>query len=261
MSRLIDELPSALGCFSEIHEWIRSQNCILFLDYDGTLTPIVSHPQDAFLSSSMRRVLMSLSKIFKVAIISGRDLKDLKDHIGIEELFYAGSHGYDISGPGNLHREYPEAEAMIPLLNQAEQKMRRLVPLFQNAYLERKRYSVALHYRNISTNEKEAFINTVKEISQQFDRLKLTYGKKVMELHPHLDWDKGKALLWITNYLNENNFRLYVGDDLTDEDAFRVLRNRGVSIVVGEERRESLAKYSLKDPHEVQKFLENLVEG
>jgi trehalose-phosphatase len=87
-------------------------------------------------------------------------------------------------------------------------------------------------------------------------------GKKVYELQPDIDWDKGKTVLWLLQILGleqANVLPIYIGDDRTDEDAFRAIRDRGAGILVSERPRASAASYLLKDPTEVQQFLRELV--
>ena len=92
-------LLNAFDKFDEISHHFSGKKILLFLDYDGTLTPIVSDPQQAHLSSMMRTQLEELKHHFITGIISGRSLEKVKNFIGINGIFYAGSHGFDISGP------------------------------------------------------------------------------------------------------------------------------------------------------------------
>jgi trehalose-phosphatase len=95
----------------------------------------------------------------------------------------------------------------------------------------------------------------------QFSQYKLTSGKKVFELRPSIDWHKGKAVQVITNEIYGNtadSYPVYIGDDLTDEDAFRAIKGWGAGILVGVEGQPTLADYSLKDTTEVGEFIERL---
>src|SRR6266702_419109 len=161
-------IPSALDRLDKIIAPPRGKRFAVFLDYDGTLTPIVDHPEDAWLSDSMRQVLRELTARVPVAIRSGRDLDDVRRRID---------------------------------------------------------------------------------------------GKKVFELLPAIEWDKGKAVLWLLEALaleRENVRPIYIGDDSTDEDAFRALKERGVGILVSEQPQPTAAIYSLKNPAEVEGFLRAL---
>src|SRR6267142_5502760 len=91
-------IPSALEHVQEIAR--RGDRLAVFLDYDGTLTPIVSHPEDAWLPDSMRQTLQSLAARVPVAILSGRDLDDVRGRVLVDGIVYAGSHGFDIAGAG-----------------------------------------------------------------------------------------------------------------------------------------------------------------
>src|SRR5690606_15157717 len=103
-------LPSALEHLDEIAQWWSDRPLAVFLDYDGTLTPIVPHPADAFLTPEMRRMIAALAERFPVAVISGRDRPDVAARVGLGTLYYAGSHGLDIAGPSVSHTA-PGAEA------------------------------------------------------------------------------------------------------------------------------------------------------
>src|ERR1700745_4370152 len=104
-------IPSAL---ENVHEIARSgKQLAVFLDYDGTLTPIVRHPEDAWLSDSMQQTLRSLAARMPVAILSGRDLDDVRGRVLVDGIVYAGSHGFDIAGAGGLPREI--GDATLPL--------------------------------------------------------------------------------------------------------------------------------------------------
>ena len=92
-------LPSALQRVNDIYGRLAGRTMAVFLDYDGTLTPIVRRPEDAELSQSMRQIIGRLAEHCPVAIVSGRDLQDVRSVVGVDRLYYAGSHGFDIDGP------------------------------------------------------------------------------------------------------------------------------------------------------------------
>ena len=102
----------------------------------------------------------------------------------------------------------------------------------------------------------------VNKVAAQHPQLRLLVGKKVYELQPDIDWNKGQALLWLLEMISSEPreiFPIYVGDDLTDEDAFRVIKQCGLGIVVSEEPRPTAARYALKTPAEVDRFLHKIV--
>lgn len=229
----------------------------LFLDFDGTLTPIVARPEDVNFSSQMRSLIQELSQKFPLAIISGRDLAFLQKTFDLETIYYAGSHGLDMAGP-SFRKVVPQAEKLVPKLDQLEDKIQAVIHKFQGGQLERKRFSIAVHYRNVKEEEVEAFCQEIKKIKDE--HLKWKYGKKFLELYPLIDWDKGKAVLVLLEEMKiRNPFPIYIGDDLTDEDAFKVIRE-GMGIVILEEERESSAEFQLADLDEVKEFLQKLNE-
>ena len=251
-------LPSALEHVQEI-AGPGDRSLAIFLDYDGTLTPIVSHPEKAFLSDSMRQTLRTLATQAQVAILSGRELEDVRKRVAIDGIVYAGSHGFDIARPRRLRRQ--EAIEFSPALDAAEKELREKLAGIAGALIERKRFSIATHYRKLNENDFPKLERVVSEVAARHRELRRMEGKKVYELLPRTDWDKGKAVLWLLERLGLERAGarpIYIGDDRTDEDAFRALQQRGVGIVVSEEPRATAANYSLKDPTEVKRFLREL---
>jgi trehalose-phosphatase len=249
-------LPSALEHVQEI-AGAGDRSLAIFLDYDGTLTPIVSHPEKAFLSDSTRQTLRTLATRAPVAILSGRELADVRKRVGIDGIVYAGSHGFDIAGSRGLRRQ--EATKFLPALDAAEKELREKLAGIAGALIERKRFSIAAHYRNVNESDFPELERAVSEVAVRHRELRTMEGKKVYELLPNMDWDKGKAVLWLLEDLGlERPNPIYIGDDRTDEDAFRALEQHGVGILVSEEPRATAASYSLKDPAEVERFLREL---
>jgi len=262
LKRSADTLPSAVECFEEIAERLEGMRAALFLDYDGTLTPIVDRPEEAKLAPPVKRALKALCERCVVAIISGRDLDDVRSRVGIRNLFYAGSHGFDIAGPETMHLQNQQGLDRLPALAKAEQMLRDRVHRICGAQVERKRFGVAVHYRNVAAKNSEWVKGVVEEVAASFPALRRTEGKKVYELQPGIEWNKGKALTWLLDALHLDGpdvLPLYVGDDATDEDAFKVVSERGVGIVVEEASRETLAHYVLANPEEMQVFLDRLL--
>jgi trehalose 6-phosphate phosphatase len=251
-------IPSALEHVDKIAR--SGGRLAVFLDYDGTLTPIVSHPADAWLTDSMRDTLRSVAARVPVAILSGRDLDDVRGRVLLDGIVYAGSHGFDIAGAGGLRREL--GAAYLPMLHAAEMKLREALDDIPGAQLERKHFSVAAHYRNV--NEEDAFrvAQAVDAVAAKHRELRKIDGKKVYELLPDIDWNKGKAVIWLLETLELERgkaFPIFIGDDRTDEDAFSALEKRGIGILVSEEPQETAASYCLKDPEEVERFLEEVI--
>jgi len=147
----------------------------------------------------------------------------------------------------------------LPALDFAEKEIQEKLAGIPGALIERKCFSIAAHYRKVNERDFHKLERAVSEVAARYQELRMIDGKKVYELLPNIDWDKGKAVLWLLEKLGlERPNPIYIGDDRTDEDAFRALEQRGVGIVVSEEPRATAANYSLKDPTEVERFLREL---
>ena len=235
-----------------------SGHVAVFLDYDGTLTPIVDHPEDAWLSDSMRGTLRELAAQMPVAILSGRDLDDVRRRVDVDGIVYAGSHGFDIAAPG-LRREL--GADFLADLDLAERQLREALDDIVGAQLERKRFSVAAHYRHVNENDVTEVARAVETVAARHCNLRRMNGKKVYELLPDIEWHKGKAVIWLLDMLGLERAGvrpIYIGDDTTDEAAFRAVEQSGVGILVDEQSQTTAARYSLKDPAEVERFLRAL---
>ncbi|MFW5723457.1 MAG: trehalose-phosphatase [Halochromatium sp.] len=236
----------------------------LFLDYDGTLTPIVERPEDAHLSTSMRRALREAAQRMPLALISGRDLDDVRSLVGLEQVIYAGSHGFHIRGP-ELRLERPEGMDALDDLDRAANAIEERLENVDGVRIERKRFAVAVHVRQVSDADLPRVQEAVDQARRNVDGLRKTAGKRVFELRPDVDWDKGRAVRWLLSELKLDGpdvLPLYLGDDETDEDAFRALRQiGGIGILVAEDARPSAADYRLRTPDEVEALLRHLTGG
>jgi trehalose 6-phosphate phosphatase len=254
-------IPSALDHIDEIVAAAGGKRPAVFLDYDGTLAHIVSHPQDAWLSDSMRQTLRLLAARVPVAILTGRDLDDVRGRVLVDGIVYAGSHGFDIAGAGGLRREL--GAAYLSVLDTAEAQLREALDEIPGAQLERKHFSVAAHYRNVTENDACKVALAVETVAAKHRELRRMDGKKVYELLPDIDWNKGKAMLWLLEILGldgRNALPIYIGDDRTDEDAFRALEKRGAGILVSEHPQLTTASYWLNNPEEVEGFLQKITD-
>ena len=259
---IIDNLPSALEKKDAIFFQLREKTAVIFLDYDGTLTPIVETPEKAILTRKHRKELEHLAMHYTVAVISGRDLNDVQKMVGIGNLAYAGSHGFDISGPGGSYRNQEIGMPYLDALDNAEKELKEKTADISGSRIERKKFAIAVHYRQVQENDVDTVIKRFDEVSDHYSDLKKSTGKKVIELRPNVDWDKGKALTYMMDILFTDSTRIipfYIGDDITDEDAFEAIKDNGISIVVGNGTRSTAAKYRLNDPEEVFFFLQELV--
>jgi len=258
----IDDLPDGMDCLGQITQ-AKFRELAVFIDYDGTLSPIVERPEDADLSDSTRAAVDALAKHCKVAIVSGRDLADVRERVGLEDLIYAGSHGFDIAGPGGLHMVSDQAESFLPALDQAEKQLHERLDSVDGAFVERKKFSIAIHYRRVAERSHQRVKDAVKEVAGLHENLRQGFGKMVLELQPKMEWHKGKAILWLLETLklnNEQTLPVYLGDDITDEDAFRALPEHGIGIAVKGGDHSTAARFSLRDTDEVREFLSRLAK-
>lgn len=236
----------------------------IFLDYDGTLTPIVPRPEDAIISREMKTTLQNLAKAFTVAIVTGRDKEDVQNLVGLKELIYAGSHGYIISGPDGLFMEHPKSKEIIPKLDEIEKEVtRELKEKTQGTQVDRKRYAIGLHFRNARPEDEKTVKQLAEKMIQKYPGHKTGEGKKIVEIKPDIDWHKGKAVEWIMDALGISNQKnitpVFIGDDITDEDAFKTLKNKGIGILVGGHGQKTHASYALKNVYQVKVLFERLL--
>jgi len=256
--------PSVLREWSAMERRMAGRRPALFLDYDGTLTPIVSRPELAVLTDDARATLRRLASALPTAIISGRGREDVQALVGLDELAFAGSHGFDIVGPGGAQVDHRVAEWVEPVMAEVARRLKPTVSEIDGALLEPKRYSVAVHFRLVSEAELQRVEAAVDAIVDADDRLKKAYGKKVFEIRPDIDWDKGKALLFLLGALGLDRpdvVPFYIGDDVTDEDAFAVLEDRGIGILVSEVPRPTKATFWVQAPWEVYAVFERLLDA
>ena len=260
---LLEKPRSALDNLDEIEQQLRQCHLALFTDYDGTLTPIVPRPEGALLSEEMRSLLQELATRGTVAVISGRDLADVQNLVKLENLYYAGSHGFDIAGAGGMQRQQEEAQACLPDLDAAEKELRDHLKEISGVRVERKHFAIAVHYREVAESDIPPVEDIVNEVLPQHPRLRKRGGKKIFELQPDIPWDKGRAVCWLLEQLNLNPSKvlpIYIGDDRTDEDAFQALNKlHGISIYVGAPDELTHADYCLQDPEEVKQFFQALL--
>lgn len=236
---------------------------VFFLDYDGTLTPIVSRPEDAKISQEMRDVVKTLCEKYTVAIVSGRFREDVQGLLGIDGLVYAGSHGFDILGP-DIEMINPDAQKTIPVIASMVDKVKAELGAIEGVIIEDKKFSLAVHYRLVDEDKHfEKIQSFCQSLVEPFDNLRLMHGKKVFEILPALDWDKGKAVRFVLKALGyswDEVAAVYIGDDTTDEDAFRMVKTRGLAVLVSEEERPSVADFTVDSPLALQKLFEKLID-
>ena len=263
----IEDLPHALINQEQLARRLGDAPPAVFLDYDGTLTPIVERPQDAIISDRMRESVRNLASRCTVCVVSGRDRQVVQNLMGIHDLVVAGSHGFDIWSPETGTIEHSAASGFEELLVRVTAQLEEALGSIDGTVVEPKRASVAAHYRLASESGRQQTRDVVEHLlAEQPDELKVTPGKMVYEIQPKLDWNKGRAVLHLLAVLGleHGEVPIYVGDDITDEHAFEALTGRGIGVIVAsasdpEERsRPTAADFVLESVDEVGRFLDSL---
>ncbi len=258
------DLPDAFEVIRELHDeaGLDGPDLCIFLDYDGTLTPIVERPEDAVLDPEMRRRLQAVAARFRTAVISGRGLDDLVGRVGVDDIFYAASHGFELRHPSGAERANEAAEAAAARLDELVARLEAGLGGTAGIQLEHKRFGLAVHYRRAAADAGARVEQSVRAAAADFPELALKTGKKVFEFVPALDWDKGKALEYILEASGLGRgtaYPVFLGDDVTDEDAFRAIDDWGCGIAVGRDGpRDTFAYFLLDDVAAVGRFLEAL---
>mmetsp|Transcript_15230 Transcript_15230/g.30850 ORF Transcript_15230/g.30850 Transcript_15230/m.30850 type:complete len:365 (-) Transcript_15230:328-1422(-) len=323
--------PNALKNFHDIEKLLEDRRLAIFLDYDGTLTPIVDDPSEAKISTNMRDVVAKVANRFPTAIITGRSISAITNFVKLNSVFYAGSHGFDIRAPGGEKVIAQVGEEYLPLLQKTCKELRKLLKAFPGSLVEDNKYAISAHYRRVDPRHWEKMERIVDdEVAKSAGKLKKGHGKMVFEIRANCDWHKGKAVRHLLTRISpakfsraaelrtptllsegknkhknlsvlkrkhdlpsvkkvvvvarpssptkkrrtqaEQNieskepseFAIYIGDDTTDEDAFRELATsgRGIGIRVlskgSEGGQQTAAAFTLRNVGEVQSLLEML---
>lgn len=242
---------------------------LLFLDYDGTLAPIAPTPEGAILPFENKLLLQRLSRMssYQTVIISGRAISDIKQKVGIPGIIYCGNHGWEIEGV-DIRFESLLSPDISAMMESIKYELAAKLSDIQGAFVEDKGKTLTVHYRQVA-QEKETLVKRLSHQTwqnyQRQNRIRISPGKKVLEVRPPLDWDKGKAALWISRKQEilrgqGNVLPIYIGDDAGDEEAFKAFREKGMTVLVSEENVPTAAEYRFKNTSEVTQFLKRLVE-
>ncbi|KAJ9553045.1 hypothetical protein OSB04_017090 [Centaurea solstitialis] len=276
------EHPSALSLFHQMISASRGKQIVIFLDYDGTLSPIVSDPERAFMSDEMREAVRDVSNCFPTAIISGRSRQKVFDFVKLTKVYYSGSHGMETMGPAPKNKSYDKkyhqrsfddegnefiifqpAQDFLPAVRKILHELTERMKNIQGVTIEDNKFCLSVHHRHVKDEDYGRVEEEVQSMLVNNRDFHMTRGNKVLEIRPSIQWNKGDALKYLLDTLGFQNsddvFPIYIGDDRTDEDAFKVLRERGgYPIIVSSTPRETMALHSLRNPSEVQSFLVRL---
>ncbi|HWF10624.1 MAG TPA: trehalose-phosphatase [Bryobacteraceae bacterium] len=231
----------------------RAARLLLFLDFDGTLAPIVDFPEDAAMPESTRAVLLAMARRpdFLLSLISGRSIRDLSQRAGVAPVILAGNHGLEIHGP-ELDWVEPAAVKLGPALRALQGELRaRLFPV-EGVEIENKNLSTSVHFRR-APNARDAIFQTIDEFADP-GLFRVREGKMVAEILPRVDADKGTAVRWIRARREvEGDLTVCAGDDTTDEDLFRAAGD-GLTIKVGDPA-STAAEYFVNGADSLRGFL------
>lgn len=233
------------------------ERSVFFFDFDGTLAPITALPENARLSARLKELIQSLARKHTVIVVSGRALADIRERVGLDEIGYAGNHGFEwqVRGRRGHVRLSPST---LRDLDAVRRELRRIANTFSGAIFEDKAFTLSLHYRLVASDRASAMLELITERLGPLiksGRIRLTQGKKVLEVRPSVVWHKGDfARMMLRRFRERPHTVVFCGDDTTDEDAFRSLP-RDITIKVGPNK-ETAAKYYLPRRTDVDRFLE-----
>lgn len=256
------------------------------LDVDGTLAPIAPRPEEAAVPVDTRRVVAALAALpdVRVVLVSGRAAADARRMVGVANVWVIGNHGFEAVSPDGGEMEQPELEPWRSAIARAARRIAPLVAPVPGVLLEDKGWTLSVHYRLADPKVVPRLIESVERAAEPLG-LRVSRGKMVVEVRPDVRVDKGTAVLRLAAELGalpgkENGAveeddgdvsatgsggsTLFVGDDRTDEDAFRALRSRSSRVVTVRvthgEHIATAAEFSVEDPAAVRKLLEWLLE-
>ncbi len=241
---------------------------VIMLDVDGTLAPIAPRPDAAAVPPETRKTIAALAARGGVhmALVSGRAAADARRMVGVAAAWVIGNHGYQLTGPqGEEVLSEPELEGYQRLVAQAASRIEPLVRTVPGVIFENKVWTLSIHYRLAPREVIPRLRATISEIAAQLG-LRITEGKEVLEVRPPARVDKGTAVLLLAARLGgfgDTASLVYVGDDTTDEDAFRALRHRAPRAVTVRVQHQSgaltAAEFTVQDTDEVRTFLDWLL--
>ncbi len=234
---------------------------LLMMDYDGTMVPIEERPENARPGSGLLRALRraATKRQLVIAVISGRDIKDLRKILPVPGIYLAGCHGAEHFHPGGEDWLVVDPLKLAPVLAKIAGLGLECINGEAGFFLERKRTAVTLHYRQAEPSAAlrvlANFITAAQRLVKESD-LELRPGKKVLEIGPRAV-NKGGAVQHLRR-IYPDHYPIYLGDDATDEDAFTVIHGQGTGVLVSDTAQPTAACLRLQEPKEVLKFLQIL---
>ena len=251
----------------EIEQKVKaSEKVFLGMDHDGTVSEIITTLADARMTYSMRETIKNLrdNPNIYVAMISGRILRELKDVAKIEDIYYAGNHGFEIEGP-YYKNVFNDKEALENIANITEKETRKFENV-EGVWFEKKIFTTSFHYRGVPPEKQESVRQEIFDALSQYDNVRIVEGKMLFNIRPIADINKGQAFITIAKHLYKDDWRkhltgIYIGDDNSDEDALKILEDKDIGIVVNPNPPEHTnAGYYVNKVKEIEDFLKWLNE-
>lgn len=259
-------MKSALQIKTGLRSRIIGRPLALFMDFDGTLAPIASRFDLARLPAKTRSLLQRLAARpdCRIGIVSGRSVRDLKEKVGLKGLTYIGNHGLELDGLAGSKPGVMVTDRQLKSLKRLDEVLKKELGSVPAVLLQYKKLTLSVHYRLAAPRDwpsiKKAVFQSWSDLPGRRG-LKIGGGKKVWEIRPAVAWDKGKAVNWLLKQKAfKNALPIYLGDDLTDEDAFRALKKKGLTVLIGRPR-PSAAAYYLKDTRSASDFLGKILQA
>ncbi|USZ69547.1 trehalose-phosphatase [Halorussus salilacus] len=244
--------------YALVEELLAHDGLLVALDFDGTLADIERRPDEATLPEETREVVSALADLpdAEVAVVSGRELADVRERVGLSDISYAGNHGLELR-TGEESEVHPTAREVEETISALCDRLGERLADVDGVIVEDKGVSATVHHRLVADEDVPAVERAVETLAADRDEVRLTTGKDVLELRPAVEWDKGEAVGWLAARLVPDDERwlpVYVGDDTTDEAAFGVLTDRGLGVKVGDDPATD-APYRVADPEGVRAVL------
>jgi trehalose-phosphatase len=254
------------GADAAVRKLRARRRLLLLLDFDGTLTEFNPDPEVVQLPDARRDLLVELAEgpDTTLGIVSGRRLDDVRRRTRLPAgVWYSGLHGLEIEGPG-VRFMHPDAEKAFTVLRRLAPGLSSDLAVLPGVFLEDKTLSLVAHFRDASPEDAKRVPGIVDEHARPYldsGLFRLMHGACMLELLPRIDWNKGSAVGWIRERVasDRETATVYVGDDVTDEDAFTAVRGHGLSVAASP--RAKGADFQVDGPVEVEELLRRLVAG